>query len=72
MPHFGAPKCDSYYVKSKTCPIGLDKCMTMEGQLKVVVGADVIFPTKFELKNCSNSLSCEQGSDYNSKNNKTV
>ena len=46
--------------------------MTMEEQLKVVVGADVIFPTKFELKNCSNSLLCEPGSDYNSKNNKTV
>ena len=46
--------------------------MTMEGQLKIVVGADVIFPTKFELKNCPNSLLYEPGSDYNSKNNKTV
>ena len=68
----GARKCDNYYVESKTCPFGLDKCMTVAGKIKDVVGAGAIFPTKFEFKNCSNSLLCEPGSDYNSKNSKTV
>ena len=72
IPHMGARKCDSYYVESKTCPMGLDKCMTVTGQMKDVVGAGVNFPTKFEVKNCSNSLLCEGGSDLNSKKRTTV
>ena len=72
IPHMGARKCDSYYVESKTCPMGLDKCMTVTGQMKDVVGAGVNFPTKFVVKNCSNSLLCEGGSDLNSKKRTTV
>ena len=72
IPHMGARKCDSLYVESKTCPIGLDRCMTVAGKAKDMVGAGANFPTKFELTNCSNSFLCEPGSDYNSKNSKTV
>ena len=68
----GARKCDNYYVESKTCPMGLDKCMTVTWQMKDVVGAGVNFPTKFEVKNCSNSLLCEGESDLNSKKRTTV
>ena len=52
--------------------MGLDKCMTVTGQVKDVVGAGVNFPTKFEVKNCSNSLLCEGGSDLNSKKRTTI
>ena len=52
--------------------MGLDKCMTVTWQVKDVVGAGVNFPTKFEVKNCSNSLLCEGGSDLNSKKRITV
>ena len=52
--------------------MGLDKCMTVTGQMNDVVDAGANFPTNFEVKNCSNSLLCEGGSDLNSKNRKTV
>ena len=67
VPGLGASKCDSDEVLRVTCPVGLNQCMSMIGELTVfTLTLDV------ELKNCSNSDLCDPASDYYGKNGKEL